>query len=986
MTANDIYTIAGQGWSSVHFAGDGGPPLNAEFAWIASIAPGSSGGYYVADNGGVRIRYVSDTSPATTSTTTYTYNADGEQTSVTSPNGNLAGANVANHTTTRTYNAGGQVTASTQGGGTGSTVTARTTTYSFDGDGNRTSVTDPRGYTTNYTFNADDEETLTTNPLGNATLTCYDGVGNVAQTVPAIGVAANSLTASSCATSYPTSYGVRLATDATTTAYNALGEKTTVTTPAPSGLSGHETTTYAYDVGGRLTSETAPPTSTAGGAPNDVTAYTYDHADELTTTTTGYGTSTASTSSSCYDPNGNVTATVPGDGNTSGVATCATSSPYETSSAYQTGYTYDSLGETLTQTAPATSAAPSGQVTSNTYDPAGNRVTVTNPNGVVTTNVFTPLNQLASVSYSNATPGVTKTYDANGNMTLMTDGSGTTTNVYDPFDELTSMTNGFGRTMVYAYDLNGNVTGLTYPLGSYATWASTDTVTYTYDHADQLSSITDFNGHTSNVTNTADGLPATLSLGSSGDTVTTTYAANDAPSSISLGNGSTLQKFAYSNEPNGAIASETDTPSSSLSPAAYTYNAQSQLTQDTPGTGSAKSYTQDASSNMTTLSNGASATYDHASELTSSALSGTTTSYTYNANGNRTGVSVGGSATVTASYNGANQLTVYSNAAANMSNATYDGAGLRASVTATPTGGSASTQHFVWDTVPTVPRLLKDSTNAYIYGPDGTPFEQVNLTSGTIQYLVDDVVGSVRGIVSVSGSLTASTSYDPWGNPQTSGGLMSYTAFGFQGGYTDSTGLVYLINRYYDPSTDQFLSIDPALAQTNQPYVFTNDSPLNGEDPLGLCWVVCSIFHAVSSSAKWVGHHPLETFGLVLGVAGAVTGVGAVIEIAAGAMTLGTGLGVASIVVGTGATFIDGKSCSTKNRVACVGAALGAVDIITGGIATFGGASAVSQGFGAFSASFGVAGSVFDVTITAATSPAKSKGSSKKSIKVKFGR
>jgi hypothetical protein len=43
-----------------------------------------------------------------------------------------------------------------------------------------------------------------------------------------------------------------------------------------------------------------------------------------------------------------------------------------------------------------------------------------------------------------------------------------------------------------------------------------------------------------------------------------------------------------------------------------------------------------------------------------------------------------------------------------------------------------------------------------------------------------------------------------------------------------------IINRYYDPTTDQFLSIDPDVATTEQPYVFTNDDPLNAEDPLGL--------------------------------------------------------------------------------------------------------------------------------------------------------
>ena len=42
-----------------------------------------------------------------------------------------------------------------------------------------------------------------------------------------------------------------------------------------------------------------------------------------------------------------------------------------------------------------------------------------------------------------------------------------------------------------------------------------------------------------------------------------------------------------------------------------------------------------------------------------------------------------------------------------------------------------------------------------------------------------------------------------------------------------------VVNRYYDPATDQFLSIDPDFAMTDQPYVFANDNPLNDTDPLG---------------------------------------------------------------------------------------------------------------------------------------------------------
>jgi RHS repeat-associated protein len=690
--------------------------------------------------------------------------------------------------------------------------------------------------TTTTAFDADDQPVLVTDPDGQSTLTCYDGDGHVAETVPPVGVAANSLTAASCPTSYPTDYGDRLATDATTNAYDALGDKTTVTTPAPAGLTGYETTTNAYDADGWLTSTTAPPTSTTGGAASDVTTYTYDAAGELLTTTTGSGTATAATTSSCYDPDGNKTASVAADGNTGSVATCSTSSPYETSSSYQTGYSYDSLGELVAKTAPVTTWASSGQTTTYTFDADGNQVTTEDPNGVTTTDTYTPLDQVSGTSYSgSAAPSVTYTYDADGNRMGMTDGTGTSTYTYDPFGEQTSAENGASKTTHYAYDSLGDTTAITYPLGSGATWAPTDTVSYAYDNASEMTAMTDFSGNTVSVSNTADGLPSALGLGSTGDTVSTTYDPTDSPSAIALTNAtSTLLGFSYSNEPSGSVAAETDTPTSSTSPADYTYDAQDRVTQMTPGTTSAHSYTEDASGNVTTLPTGATGSYDDASELTSSSLSGTTTSYTYDADGDRTQASAGGATTASASYNGAKQLTAYSNSTANMTAATYDGDGVRASAASTPSGGSSSTQHFVYDENGTVPELLQDSTNAYLYGPGSTPVGQVNLSTGTVKYLVADALGSVRGVVSSTGSLSASTSYDAWGNPETSGGLTSYTPVGYAGGYTDPNGLVYLVERYYDPATGQFLTVDPLVDETGQPYAYTGDDPVNGTDPLGL--------------------------------------------------------------------------------------------------------------------------------------------------------
>jgi RHS repeat-associated protein len=61
------------------------------------------------------------------------------------------------------------------------------------------------------------------------------------------------------------------------------------------------------------------------------------------------------------------------------------------------------------------------------------------------------------------------------------------------------------------------------------------------------------------------------------------------------------------------------------------------------------------------------------------------------------------------------------------------------------------------------------------------------------------------------------------------------TSLGWDGQYTSSdTGLVYLGNRVYDPATAQFLSVDPAVALTREPYAYGGDNPVNRRDPDGL--------------------------------------------------------------------------------------------------------------------------------------------------------
>jgi len=381
--------------------------------------------------------------------------------------------------------------------------------------------------------------------------------------------------------------------------------------------------------------------------------------------------------------------------------------------------------------------------------------------------------------------------------------------------------------------------------------------------------VSDFVGRATTTSYNKDGLAVTTSFGqsqassgssatnlsptSSAPTITNTYDSSDEISSITASNNSgTILGFSYLRSPSGSIASQTNAgalSSSSGSSSTYSYDTLSRVTQMTNSTGSStgtsSTYAYDASSNLTILPNGASGTYDPAGELTSSVLPSTasspqrSTTYTYNANGERTNsaASTSGSSTpqvsTSATWNAANELTSYTSPSASMTSAIYDGQGLRTSASFSSTSGITTIEHYLYDQTRSTPSLIMDSANAYVYANSIAPFEQVNLTTGKTTYLITDATGSVRAVMSEEGKIEAIANYDAYGNPSTPGGLGPYTAFGFAGSYQDQTGLIYMINRYYDPSTGQFISVDPLVAATGQPYAYTGGDQINGMDPNG---------------------------------------------------------------------------------------------------------------------------------------------------------
>lgn len=112
--------------------------------------------------------------------------------------------------------------------------------------------------------------------------------------------------------------------------------------------------------------------------------------------------------------------------------------------------------------------------------------------------------------------------------------------------------------------------------------------------------------------------------------------------------------------------------------------------------------------------------------------------------------------------------------------------------------------------------------------------EQINNSTGTVQYLHHDQAGSTRLLTGSTGKVEGKCSYAAYGTPTTCEGSAT-TPLGYDAQYTNSdTGLIYMRARVYDPATAQFLAVDPAVPITRAPYNFAQDNPLNREDPTGL--------------------------------------------------------------------------------------------------------------------------------------------------------
>jgi RHS repeat-associated protein len=441
------------------------------------------------------------------------------------------------------------------------TAQTQTTTYTY-GDathpGDVTATTDPEGKTSKYTYDANGDRTSTADPLGNKATSTYNAVGWLLTTVSPRGNAE----------------GANPASFTTTYAHNNFGQITETVDPL-----GHKTTSqYGPDQN--------PIAST--DADGNTTTYTYDAADERTGVHRADGTTLQTT----YWPDGAVKEQIDGAG-------------------HATHYEYDPLARVSAVTDPL------GRVTRYGYDGAGNRTSLTDAEGRVTTTSYDAANEPTAITYSDGkTPNVSNiTYDANGQRTGMTDGSGTWSWTWDSLHRLTNVTEGNNGTVKYQYDLRNDLTTITYPDGH--------SVMRGYDDAGRWTSVTDWLGNTTTFAYDPDQnmTTETLPVGA-GITDTSTYANNDSLSSISDKHGaSTLFAANYTRDANSQLTSDS---SQSPSEGGFGYTPLNQLCYagdsntapcSSPPSG-APPYQYDSANNLVRMG-ATTQTFDAANELTS---------------------------------------------------------------------------------------------------------------------------------------------------------------------------------------------------------------------------------------------------------------------------------------------------------------------------------------------------------------------------------
>lgn len=466
---------------------------------------------------------------------------------------------------------------------------------------------------------------------------------------------------------------------------------------------------------------------------------------------------------------------------------------------------------------------PLGKITKKKYNKTGDLESVEDPEKRTTEYTYDESNRPKAIKYSSGKPSeVTYEYNKDSLVKKMTDGSGTTENTWDKLNRLEKYKTGAGNTVEYKYNLDNEPTKITYPNGK--------SITREYDKDGRLESVTDWNGRVTSFKYNADSQPAaTVFPASTEEEDTYGYNEADQMTEVTMKGplGATLGKLVYERDGDGQLKKTTTTTLPGPATDEDKYDGDNRLTEDNK-----LAYEYDKANNLTKLEGAGAYGYNEADQL----KEGPEAKYTFNEDGQRTKTEPkSGEPTTTYGYDQAGNLTSVERPKGTKEpeisdSYTYDGNNLRQTQTV---GGSKT--HLTWDTAEELPLILNDEANNYIYGPESLPIEQIATNAEeTTLYLHHDQQGSTRLLTSTKGKSEAEYTYNPYGTINAKAGAAS-TPLRYDGQYTstDPSGLIYLQARTYDPKTAQFLSVDPALEGTGEPYGYGADNPANSSDPTG---------------------------------------------------------------------------------------------------------------------------------------------------------
>lgn len=568
-----------------------------------------------------------------------------------------------------------------------------------------------------------------------------------------------------------------------------------------------DTATYQYDNNGAL----ATITDSATGR---TTTYYYDFTDRLVKTVekgSGYSHSVGYE----YDDINNLTKLV------------ETINGLE----WQTSYTYDDDNRVISMAV----VNPLTEITSSrnyTYDGFGRVSQKTTKRGASTvlTDAYTfraptgttTTGQIAThtVTAGGVATTYTYTYDNNGNILTISDGTNTTSYAYDTANQLVRENNPYaGKTWVWTYDNAGNILSRKeYAYTTDTLGTATDTVSYGYTDPAWGDLLTSYDGQAI----TVDEIGNMLSDG------TWTYTWEHGRELASMygenidGNNDVTITYTY--DADGMRTSKTVTTITR----SHSYTAT--VTEPTCTEAGYTTYTCTCGDNYqedetaapghdyTITNNGSvvTGTCTRCGHFYSSPIIGvdppirpnppvSTASYSVEATSNTEIAECTVLSTVTQTYS-----------------YVYSGGQLMQEVITTETAADGET-------------TTSTETLNFTYDASGTPLSVTY--DNTTYYYVTNIQGDVVAIVNSSGTTLVQYTYDAWGNalavfgamPSTLGKTNPLRYRGYV--YDEDTGLYYLQSRYYDPEMGRFINAD-VFASTGQGLLGNNMFAYCGNNPI----------------------------------------------------------------------------------------------------------------------------------------------------------